>query len=74
MATMPAYQREYSNCADVLQQALLQKIGKLKGGGSRGGGSFLPTWLIVVLALLVLGGGGLGLWALRNRGLGGEGG
>lgn len=74
LATMPAYEREYSNCGDVLQQALLQKIGRLDSGGSSGGGSFLPIWLIVVLALLVLSGAGLGTWALRNRGSGPDGG
>jgi hypothetical protein len=69
LATMPADVREYSDCYDILQRALYQKIGKLSGGGSSGGGgSFLPTWLIVVLAVLVLAGAGLGVAALRNRG------
>jgi hypothetical protein len=68
LAGMPAYIREYSGCANVLQQALLAKIGKLNGGDSSGGGSFLPTWLIVVLAVLVLGGVGFGVVAIRNRG------
>jgi hypothetical protein len=68
LATMPADIREYSACYDVLQRALLQKIGKLSGGdASGGGGSFLPVWLIVVLAMLVLGGAGFGVVALRNR-------
>lgn len=70
LAGMPAYIREYSDCANILQQALLQKIGRLNGGGSSGGGSFLPTWLIVVLAILVLAGAGFGIAALRNRGRG----
>lgn len=73
LATMPAYIREYSDCSNILQQALLQKIGKLDSGGASGGGSFLPIWLIVVLALLVLSAVGLGTWALRNRGSGPEG-
>lgn len=71
LAHMPADVREYSNCYNVIQQALLQKIGGLHGGGdSGGGGSFLPTWLIVVLAALVLAGAGFGVVAVRNRGQG----
>jgi hypothetical protein len=69
LATMPAYIREYSDCSDVLNRALLQKIGKLHGGDASGkGGSFLPTWLIVLLGVLVLGAAGSGAVALRNRG------
>jgi hypothetical protein len=68
LATMPAYIREYSGCYDILNRALLQKIGKLHGGDASGaGGSFLPTWLIAVLAVLVLGAVGLGGLGLRNR-------
>ena len=70
LSTMPAYVREYSDCYNVLQQALLQKIGHLKNGGSSDGSSFLPTWLIVVLAVLVVGGAVLGIVAVRNRGSG----
>jgi hypothetical protein len=70
LTNMPAYQREYSGCYNVLQQALLLKIGALKAGGSSGGSSFLPTWLIVVLAILVVGGVAFGIVALRNRGSG----
>lgn len=67
LATMPIYIREYSGCYDVLQQALLKEIHGLNGGGSGGGGSFLPVWLIVVLALLAVGAGGFGIMAWRNR-------
>jgi len=68
LATMPADIREYSACYDVLQRALLAKIGRLSGGDSAGGGgSFLPTWLIVLLAVLVSGGAGFGALAVRNR-------
>jgi hypothetical protein len=71
LATMPAYIREYSDCYDLLNRALLQKIGKLPGGDSAGGGgSFLPSWLIVLLIVLVAGAGGFGAFALRNRGRG----
>ncbi len=68
LATMPADIREYSPCYDTLQRALLNLVHGLNGGGSSGGGgSFLPVWLIILLALLVLGGAGLGVAALRNR-------
>jgi hypothetical protein len=68
LATMPVETREYTDCYNILQRALLQKIGKLGGGeSSGGGGSFLPVWLIAVLAVVVLGGAGLGVVALRNR-------
>jgi hypothetical protein len=66
--TMPADIREYSPCYDTLQRALLNLIHGLNGGSSGGGGSFLPVWLIVVLALLVLGGAAFGVVAWRNRG------
>src|SRR5579884_2759287 len=68
LAHMPADIREYSPCYDTLQQALLNQIHGLNGGSAGGGGSFLPLWMIVVLALLVLGGVGLGIVALRGRG------
>lgn len=69
LAGMPAAVAEYSNCYDVIQQALYAEIsGKhLTGGTGSGGGSFLPTWLIVVLALLVLGGVGFTAYAWRRR-------
>ena len=71
LATMPADIREYSQCYQVIQQALLAKIHNLSGGASAGGGgSFLPTWLIAVLAVVVLAGAGFGAVALRNRGQG----
>jgi hypothetical protein len=70
LATMPADVKEYTNCGDVIQRALLAQLAGLKGrGGSGGGGeSFLPTPLIVVLALLVVGGTGFGVYAWRRRG------
>jgi hypothetical protein len=67
-AAMPADIKEYTNCPDVINHQLLVQLGKLSGSGGSGGGggSFLPVWLIVVLALLVLGGAGLGLVAMRR--------
>jgi hypothetical protein len=68
LATMPADIREYSPCYDTLTRALLNLVHGLGGGASSaGGGSFLPVWLIIVLAVLVVGGAGLGVAALRNR-------
>jgi hypothetical protein len=70
LANLPVDIKEYSACYNVLQQALLAKINKLSGGagGSGGGGSFLPTWLIAVLALFVLVGAGFAGLSLRTRG------
>jgi hypothetical protein len=72
LASMPVDVKEYTNCADVIQRALLAEIGGLKDPNAtgQGGGSFLPTWLIVVLALLVVGGVGFGVYAWRQRGPG----
>jgi hypothetical protein len=68
LASIPADINEYSSCHDVINRALLAKLGKLNGSGSSGGGgSFLPAWLLVVVGLLVLGGIGFGVVALRNR-------
>jgi hypothetical protein len=70
LATMPADIKEYTNCSDVIQRALLAELGGLRGSGGAGsgGGSFLPTPLIVVLALLVVAGAGFGVYAWRRSG------
>jgi hypothetical protein len=69
LATIPADIAEYTDCHDVIQHQLLAQLGELpgNGGSGHGGGSFLPTWLIVVLAVLVAAAGGFGVLALRNR-------
>lgn len=65
---MPVDDAEYTNCPDVIRRALLADIGPINGGSGSGGGSFLPVWVIVVLALLVVAGAASGVVALRNRG------
>ncbi len=67
--TIPIDIKEYSNCENVIQHQLLLQLSELKGTDSSGsgGGSFLPTWLIVVLALVVIGGVGFGVAAMRRR-------
>ncbi len=73
LSTMPAAVKEYTDCYDVIQRALLAQLGTPHNGGSGGsgsgsGGSFLPTPLIVVLVLLALAGAGFGAAAVRRRG------
>lgn len=67
--TMPADIKEYTDCATVIQNQLLTQLGEGHvGPGSTGSsGSFLPTPLIVVLAVLVVAAGGFGVVALRRR-------
>jgi ABC-type phosphate transport system substrate-binding protein len=68
LSTMPAEVAEYTNCPDVIRQALLAKSHGLRGGGSGGGGgSFLPAWLIAVLAVLAVTAAGSAGLAVRNR-------
>ncbi len=55
--TLPADVREYTGCYDVIHTQLLSQLGNAKAGGGadpRPGGSFLPTPLIVVLAMFAL--------------------
>jgi len=72
LGTMPADVKEYTDCYDVIQRALLAQVGSVHdspasaSGGS--GGSFLPTPVIVVLVVLVAVGAALGALALRRRG------
>jgi hypothetical protein len=72
LATMPADTKEYTNCYDVIQRALLSELGQLKGSGSgSSGSSFLPTPVLVLLIVVVLGGAALATVALRRRTAGG---
>jgi hypothetical protein len=72
LRTMPADVKEYTDCPDVIQRALLSEEGKLHGASgapvaARSGGSFLPTPVIVVLAALAVCAIGLAIVALRSR-------
>jgi hypothetical protein len=72
LAQMPVDVREYTDCYDVIERQLFKELGQSKSGlpgaavpGS--GGSFLPTWLIVVIVLLALGAVTFGALAIRRR-------
>ena len=68
LATMPADLKEYSGCYDEIQHALLAGIRPLHLNSSgSGGGSFLPTPVIVVLAVALLGGVGYATVAWWRR-------
>lgn len=68
LQTMPADVAEYSNCQNVIRSALLGQVGRLRGGGSGGGGgSFLPVWVIAILAVLGVTALGSAAVAMRNR-------
>jgi hypothetical protein len=74
LSTMPVTLKEYTDCSDVIQRALLTSVSNhhvSDTGQSGSGGSFLPTWLIVILVLLALGAVTLGAIAIRRRGGGG---
>ena len=66
---IPADIAEYSNCSDVIREALDQQLGIGHNGSGKGGGSsFLPVWLIILIVLVVLGGGGATIAARRRGG------
>jgi hypothetical protein len=70
LSTMSAAIKEYTNCSDVIQRALLNEIGGVKpktGAAGGSGGSFLPTPVIVSLVLLALAGVTFGAIAIRRR-------
>lgn len=72
LATMPTDVKQYTDCYDVIDRALLAQLGKLHVGrpassSTSSGGSFLPTPLLIILILLVLAAGGLGVLAIQRR-------
>ncbi len=77
LSTMPADIKEYTDCYDVIQRALVADVGGHHVGGSNdsssSGGSFLPTPVIVVIVVLALAAATFGGLALRRRSSGGGG-
>jgi hypothetical protein len=71
LATMPADIKEYTDCPDVIQRALLAKLGGHHTGANKdssgSGGSFLPTPVIVAFVLLLVAGATFGVLAMRRR-------
>jgi hypothetical protein len=72
LAQMPVDVREYTDCYDVIERQLFAELGQSKSGAPGtaapgSGGSFLPTWLIVVIVLLALGAVTFGALAIRRR-------
>ena len=73
LGQMPVDVREYTDCYDVIERQLLAEQGKATSGTAStapasSGGSFLPTWLIIVIVLLALGAVTFGALAVRRRG------
>jgi hypothetical protein len=76
LATMPTPMKEYTNCSDVIQRAIIAQIGSTNGSGNTSGssgGSFLPTPVIIILIALALAAGGYAVMAVRRRGEPGDG-
>jgi hypothetical protein len=69
LAVMPASYKEYGNCPDVIQAAIVKvRNGHLiVPGGSSSGGSFLPTPVIIIIVVLILAALTFGALALRRR-------
>jgi hypothetical protein len=71
LAVMPATVKQYTSCFDVIQGALVsarKHNGKLPAGSTKGGGgSFLPTPVIIILVVLILGAVTFGALAVRRR-------
>ncbi len=74
LAIMPASYKEYGNCPDAINAAIVRvRNGKTSAPGTGSGGSFLPTPVIVILVVLILAAVTFGALAVRRRG-GGPGG
>ncbi len=67
LKVMPQYTQEYTSCPDVINRALLAVLKVNRDGGSGGSGSFLPVPLLVLIAVIVLAGGGFLAQAVRHR-------
>jgi hypothetical protein len=73
LGQMPVDVREYTDCYDVIERQLLAELGKTgtvpaTTAPASSSGSFLPTWLIVVIVVLALAAVTFGALAIRRRG------
>ena len=75
LAAMDAEVKQYTDCPDVIEHALIQRkrAGGSGGSGNSSGGSFLPTPVIVILVVLILAAVTFGAMAIRRRQGGGDG-
>ena len=72
LAQMPVDVKEYTDCYDVIERQLFKQVGSSAtptgaATGSSSGGSFLPTWLIIVIVVLALAAITFGALAVRRR-------
>lgn len=67
LAVMPATVKQYTNCYDVIQQALVKGQDRTGTAGSSSSSSFLPTPVIVILVLLILAAITFAAIAIRRR-------
>jgi hypothetical protein len=67
LAVMPASIKQYTNCYDVIQEAILKSHGRTGSAGTSSGSSFLPTPVIVILVVLILAAITFGAIAVRRR-------
>jgi hypothetical protein len=74
LAAMDAEVKQYTDCPDVIEHALIQRkrAGGSGGSGNSSGGSFLPTPVIVILVVLILAALTFGAIAIRRRQGGGD--
>jgi hypothetical protein len=71
LAIMPASVKQYTSCYDVIFQGIATVQHGKTTGPTGGGGSFLPTPVIIVLVVLILAGVTFGALAVRQRRAGG---
>ena len=67
LAIMPASIKQYTNCSDVIFQGIAAVSHGKTTGPTGGGGSFLPTPVIIILVVLILVGVTFGAFAIRQR-------
>jgi hypothetical protein len=71
LSTMGADQKEYTDCYDVIQRALLADLGRIHPGTvhaqSAGGSSFLTTPMIVLIGFVGFAAGAVAFLGVRAR-------